>query len=700
MLAEKHSERLTDLKEKVTSAHQYFKKNAERYNEFMRFVFQSSLTNEDITKLQALNKPTIEFNIIEAIISRLRGDFAQQEPAITVMSAPNTPIESMTPEFIQLMEVLEGHMREIMSSSSTDNLQYNIYTDTLGGGYSVAEVYTDYMNSMTFDQKINVKRVFDPTLTGFDPLARESHKGDGQYCFQFFPRTEDEFTKEFGKEALEDVKFSRIDGFNWSYQNQDTNVVLVCDFYEKNKKKVKIVKISTGHVVTKKHFDDLLEMWEARGFIEQPPIIMEERWSEIEKIVRYRFCETRVLSYDETDYSFLPLVFIDGNSVEVKDAGNNSATQMTRPYAYHAKGIQKLKNFSGQTVAAEIENMVQHKFKVCIEAIPEDYLEQYRNVQQADVLMYNAFYESDPNVPLPPPMEIQRTMTPPIVESTFLGSDRVTQAILGSYDGVLGTNDQNVSGIAIREGAIHTSAAAIPYLVGYIKGLDRIATIILDLIPKYYVTPRTLPIKTIEGKRDYKIINHKDNPESIEINYNPHDLQVKVEAGVNTSIQKQVALDQIIRMMQASPLFAEFINSQGLETILDNMDIRGIDAMKAKAGEFMQQLQEQQQQQAQQTDPMQEATQMMGQVEMAKIEQRKEQAEGDLAIQSAKLAIEKQKVDAQVMQILNDIEMGDEKLILEQEKVDSENARSAVETAISLAKSHGESMEKEMGENE
>ena len=129
---------------------------------------------------------------------------------------------------------------------------------------------------------------------------------------------------------------------------------------------------STGHVVTKKHYQDLLEMWEAKGFIEQPPIILEERWSEIEKIVRYRFCESMVLSYDETDYSYLPLVFIDGNSVEVKDADNNSATQMTRPYAYHAKGIQKLKNFSGQTVAAEIENMVQHKFKVCIEAIPED----------------------------------------------------------------------------------------------------------------------------------------------------------------------------------------------------------------------------------------------------------------------------------------------------------------------------------------
>jgi hypothetical protein len=689
-LAQKHRDRLKILKTSVETSWQHFRKNSERYMDFMKFVFDTSLTNEDVTKLQTLSKPTIEFNVLEAMVSRLRGEFAKQEPGIMVRASDGVPTQKLTPDFIQMLDVIESYLREIITDSSTDGLQYNIYTDLLGGGYSVVEMFTDYINNMSFDQQIIAKRVYDPTMTGFDPLARESHKGDGNYCFQLFPKSKEEFQEEFGEEATKEMKFSRgLGPFNWSYAYEDRDVLLVCDYYEKKKKKIKVVKLSTGHVVNKVHFKELLEEWDKKGFIEAPPVILEERYSEIEHIVRYRFCETRVLAYDETDYRFLPLIFIDGNSVDIRDQDSGATMQMTRPYAYHAKGIQRLKNFSGQTVASEIENMVQHKFKVAIESIPPDYQEAYRNVQQASVLMYNAFYKDNPEVALPPPAEIQRTPTPPIVESTFLGSDRVTQAILGSYDGVLGTNDKDISGIAITQGAIQTNAASTPYLMGYIKGLNRICQIAIDLIPKYYVTPRSLPIRTPDGKRSYQIINDQKNPNSIEINYRPHELQVKVEAGVNTAIQKHVALDQIIRMTQASPLFAQFINTEGLETLLDNMDIRGIEGLKAKAMQFMEMLRKQSEQPPP-PDPMAEVAKGALEIEAMKVEQRREESEGQQAINAAKVAIEKQKVDAQVMQIINDIETKNAKLGIEQEKLDSENARTAVETAINLSKHHHE----------
>jgi hypothetical protein len=283
-------------------------------------------------------------------------------------------------------------------------------------------------------------------------------------------------------------------------------------------------------------------------------------------------------------------------------------------------------------------------------------------------------------------MEVQRIPTPPIVESTFLGSDRVTQAILGNYDSVLATNEQNVSGIAISNGSLHSGSAASPYLEGYIKGINRVCQIILDLIPKYYVTPRTIPIKKPDGKKSYQLINDKKNEKSIEINYRSHELQIKVESGVNSSIQKQIALEHIIKMMQVSPLFAQFINSQGLEVILDNLDIRGIESMKSKASEFMQMVQKQQEEEAQKPDPTTQIAQMAMEIEAMKVEQKQHQAEMENAIMTAKVAIEKQKVDAQVMQITNEIETENAKLGLEAEKVDSENARSAVEAAIELSR--------------
>lgn len=693
MIAKKHSSRLEEIKSNIQASYEYFEKNNRRYHEFMKFVFETSLTDDDQTKLDILQKPCIEFNILEAMISRLRGEFAKQEPSIVARAADGVRVEDLTPDFIKTLEVVEAHVREIFFDASNDSLEYNIYSDLLAGGYSVVEIYTDYINELSFEQNIKVERVFDPTLTVFDPLARDSHKGDGNYCAQLTPMTVDEFEKEFGEGKADGMKFQRnasLGSFNWSYQNQDQEIVLVARYFEKKKKKEPIVKLSNGHVVLKKHYDDFLKMWNDQGFIEQAPIVISERMTMIETIEKFNVCGDKILSHEKTNYKFLPLVFIDGNSVNIREAEDGATTQMTRPFVYHAKGVQRLKNFSGQTVAAEIENMVQHKFKVAVESIPEDYQDAYKNVQQASTLIYNAFYDNNPEQPLPPPMEIQRTPTPPIVESTFMGTDRVTQTILGSYDSVLGTNDKQISGVAIQQGAMQSNAAAIPYLMGYVKGLNRIAQIIIDLIPKYYVTPRSLPIMQADGKRSYQIINHPNNPQSIDLDYKANNLQIKVEAGVSSAVQKQVAIEQIIKMMQSSQLFAEFINTMGLETILDNLDIRGIEQLKAQSVVFMQQMQEAQKAQAEKGDPMlkaqQEQTQAVREIEMAKIEQQSIKAEGDMAIQAAKVAVEQKNTDIKFMQVMAQIEQGNMKVSLEQEKVDAENARSAVETAIEFSR--------------
>jgi hypothetical protein len=694
-IAKKYATRLDEIKDNIRASHNYFENNFNRYHEFLKFVFKTSLGADDETKLNILQKPIVEFNILEAMISRLRGEFIKQEPMITARAAEGIRVEDLTDDFLDTLEVIEGHLREIFFDASNDALAYNVYSDLLAGGFSVVHVFTDYINSMSFEQNIRVERVFDPTLTGFDPLARDSHKGDGSYCFQLYPKTREEFEKEFGDDSTRNMRFvrnSQMGNFNWSYISQDQEIVLLAEYFAKRKKKERIVKLSNGHTIIKKHYEEFMEMWKEEGFIEQAPIVISERETVIEVIERYLVCEDKVLTREVTSYRYLPLVFVDGNSVVIRQSENGASEQMTRPFVYHAKGIQQLKNFSGQTVAAEIENMVQHKFIVSVESIPEGYEDAYKNVQQASTLAYNAFYKDNPDVPLQPPREVQRTPTPPIVENTFMGTDRVTQTILGSYDGILGISDKQISGVAIQQGAMQSNAAAIPYLKGYIKGLNRIAQIIIDLIPKYYVTPRSLPVMKSDGKRSYQIINHPTDPTSLDLSYNPDSLQIKVEAGVSSGVQKQVALDQIIRMMQSSEIFAQFINTQGLEIILDNLDIRGIESMKAQAVKFMKQQQEAQAKAAEQGDPMQkmaeEQMKTLQEIEMAKVEQAASKAEGDHAIQAAKVANEKQLTDIKYMETMAKIQDMASKQDIEEAKLDSENARTAVEAALNVAKHH------------
>ncbi len=192
-VAARYGERLSDLKETVEKANEYFKENTNRFNEFVNFVFNTSMNQQEVAALLNTGRPTLEFNILEAYISRLRGEFAKQQPSIMVRAADGVPLSSLTPAFTETLRVLEGHLGSIFSESANDMLAYNVYTDLLAGGFSAVKVCTEYVNEMSFEQKVCVERVFDPTLCFFDPLARESHKGDGRFCGEVSPMTREAF---------------------------------------------------------------------------------------------------------------------------------------------------------------------------------------------------------------------------------------------------------------------------------------------------------------------------------------------------------------------------------------------------------------------------------------------------------------------------------------------------------------------------
>jgi hypothetical protein len=700
-LAKAHQDKLEEHKKMVEAWHQYFRFNNERFWEFTKFVCASTLSSSDIAALNTLDKPTVEFNILEAMVSRLRADFAKQEPSFEVRAADGVPLEALTPEFTRTEQVIESYLRAIFDDATNDGLQSNINSDQLIGGFSVVWVRTDYVNEFSFEQNIIVERVFDPTLTFFDPMARTSHKGDGGYCGMMIPYTKDRFIKEFGEEAAKDIKFNKSDniqGFNWSYQSQDQDIVLVAYMFEKKFKRTKIVKLSNGHVVPMDHYKELLERWD---IIEQPPVILEERWTQVESIVHYQFCENKELAFMETDYKFLPLIFVDGNSVLVRgdvstaqtgsaaDSSGGATQQMTRPYVYHAKDAQRSKNFAGQTMMAAIENISQAQFMVSVEAIPEDYQEAYKNPQQANILVYNAF-DDKTGERLDAPREVQKIPTPQIVESAFMNANATIQMTLGSYDAQQGIVGDNLSGKAIMQGAMQSDGAAGPYLINYIKAWNRIGQIVIDLIPKYYRTPRSLPIIGPDGKRSFQIVNNEEHEGNVSMDYDPHSLQIKIEAGVNSAVQKQLALDMIIKMMGSSELFNQFINTMGLEVLLDNMDIRNIDHLKSQAAEFMQQMKQQQEQAAQQPNPVEMEMETIKQIEMAKVQQRQQQAEGELSIKAAEVAVKQEVADLQYMKLMAEIEEGSVKAMASERKSDAEEARAAVDLALEMAKLHHE----------
>lgn len=698
------------IRKNIEQAHEYFKDNYERFRAYTNFIFNTTITNNEAAVLSELGKPRLEFNVLEAYINRLSGEFSKMDPAFEIKIKDNINLSDP-----RVVDVVEGHIKAAFKGGDQDDLANSIYRDMLSGGFSVAQIYTDYPDGLSFDPKIYIERVFDPTLCGFDPLARQPHKGDGRFCFQFFPMSYDEAVDMWGEKQVKHLKNKRYraNQFNWSYTNQNEKILLIAEYYCKRRKRKKVVKLTNGHVVEKNKYKKMLQEWDDQGILEQPPQIIhgKERMAVLEKIEKYTICGDTILEYKEnTNFDHLPLVFFDGNSVMIRESANSAAHHMTRPYVYQATDTQKLKNFAGQTLAHEIENMTQHKWKAPIEGIPNDkkYMEAYKNPQKASVLIYNQFKDSDPNQQVNPPQEIQRTPIPNEVTNTFQMADQTIQAILGSYDATIGVNDKDISGKAIQEGAMQSNAAAMPYTTGFLNSWNRCAQVYLNLLPKYYVTPQSVPVIKKNGKRDVYKINKKPN---VFFNYDVKCLDVKVSAGVSFAVQKQVALNSIIQLMQASEQFKEFMDEEGLHVLLDNLEIRGIDQLQSMADDFMQKKKQEKQQMAQQQAQEPSQAQIMqerNKVEAAKVQQRAQEAQQKHEIDKAKIAqdereslrdyevdsteaateaaVKQQENEMKFMEIMNKIDQSEHEQEIKEEKIDAEQTRSAVDMAINLSR--------------
>ena len=688
-VAKKYQDELSRIKKNIENAHNYFKDNYKRFNNFQKYVFKDQLGAEYRKQLEAMGKPQMEFNILEAFISKLRGEFATQEPSVEVLSDYNSSIDPKT------IEVVEGHLRHIIDESKKNGTIYNTYTNTLSGGFDVFKLWTEYAHEKSFDQVIRFGQVYSPVLTFFDPIARAPHKGDGRFCGEIFPISKEDFEAENPDIDISKIDFNRkniMGDFNWSYHNQTEKVLLKCDYYEKKKKRVKIVQIADsprlgkGITMTEKEYDQLSAKWEELQFPEPIPIIAHTRFSETEIICRYKLIENQILKYEELDYKILPLVFVDGNSAVIQEAEDGVTKQITRPYIYQAKGMQDLMNFAGNTTGQELSNIIQHQYHIYEEALPEatDYANVYANPQKGNLLVSKAFADKDQQKALSPPMVIQRQAIPPQIAETFMSAPQTIQSILGAYDAAtVQTNNPLLSGKAIERGATQSNAASMPYIVNILAALNRILEGALALIPNYYITPRTIPILDHEGKHSYQKINTNE-PDSINLNYDENVLQVRVEAGPTFGLQQDEALRQTAMLCQAMPGFADFFQKKGLKFIVKNLHIKGAEELAVLVEQYEQELaqqmkiQMQMQQQQMQNDPLR--LQVENNKMKLQLDAKKQQ--DSATIEAGKLALGQEELEIKRMALIAEIEELKNKSILEIDKHITQKTRAAVDLAI------------------
>ncbi len=519
--------------------------------------------------------------------------------------------------------------------------------------------------------------------------------------------TEEDFKARYPNHDTSRLKYSRnfdksgsLGGFNWSYKDATNAKVILCaEYFGKKKKRTKIVELANKQVMTLKKYEEEKASWNK---IEQIPIIVEERWTELETVCRYVLTEDCILDYKETNYKYLPHVKMVGSGIELTETNSNCVYEMTVPYVYHSRGAQEFKNFAGQSWANYLENMVQSQFLVKKEALPqeEEYIEGLTNPQQASLLVVNAFNENNPDQPIPEPFrEIQTPPAPPEIMAAFQAADVVTQTILGSFASNLGRNDRDLSGKAVIETASIENAAAMPYVMGYLAATKQGALITVDLMPKYILGERELPIVNVKGEKSYQSINTEGSPQ---LKYEEGALHVDIEPGVSFQVQKNQALEQIASIMQVSPVLAEFFSSEeGLPILVKNLTMHGSDELEEAIPTWMEKRKKQQAQMQQQqlmmmqNDPRMisaKAADKRAQSDMMKTQlkgqeqfQEANQQQFENQIEVARLAIDKERADNEALVAQHTASLEEEHLAIERIREETSLTNHALDAAAKLA---------------
>jgi hypothetical protein len=514
-----------------------------------------------------------------------------------------------------------------------------------------------------------------------------------------YPKLKEEVEDEYGIE-IQDSQFNAApsNGFSWFYSKgygkTKQKIVMVCDFYEK-KYKYKMMYLISDPLhpdqqitMTREEYKEMIADLEMQGSMIAPPKIIKKAKRKQTTIYNYKFIASQILEEEETDYRFLPGVFFDGNSVWIKDG-----VQMCIPYHFYAMDMQKAKNICLQHIVNEIENMRMTDVLIPKESLPaeEEYQQAWLNPQKTNAaLVYNQFNQNaSQTVPLNPPQVIGRGQVSQAVISFFEICDQSIQAILGSYDAQQGQQN-NMSGAAIQAGATQSNNAARPYIINYIESMNQVLKIFVDLMPKYYTTARTIPVMDKEGNRTFMRINDSIQNPMYKLEYDIDDLQVETKMDATFEVQRSKFLDTVTNLMKICPPINEFVGTpEGIQLILDNIEVKDISLLKEKFAEFWQNKQQQMAQMQQQQQQM--AMQMNPEINKLKIAQMNSMdKKADRRLEVMKTAMQmhsdQQKTDAMNTESQAKILVAQNQAAIAANKAQAESQRTLIDGAIALDK--------------
>ncbi|MES2218958.1 MAG: hypothetical protein V4501_11170 [Pseudomonadota bacterium] len=675
----------------------YWHPNVENFVSDTAFIHVSTNTPNDLKMLKVNKQPQIQFNITKPYVERENSKFLEMQPSFTFNIRHGFPV---TPKNIALSNALRLYFGATYRPQDNDYALAKGRKDCTNGGFSGFFIYPDYINDYTTHQKVCFKKVDNVLQMGFDPMAKEMTKCDGDFAFYREYPTLAEIKRHYGAKAAEAASTRASRNASGYPRNIDSDETVRCTYYYyKEWYKTRIVKLSTGQHMAEKLAKEVIKAWKPGRMAIKPEII------EAREVDRYRICKLvyayngYVLEHDtDTVYNELPLVYVDGQSELIaSDTTGTTMRQMTASLIKHAIDIQRTKNAMGQSIVMAAQNIGVTKWSVSLQALPQETAMQkgFFDPDTTRAVLWNEYDPKNTMNRTTPPREVSFSGATPEQFQMFTYMDQLFQSSMATYDpSAPGMANNNMSGKAIYAGDAQAQMVSQPGMLGMTAAMAQLAKIELHMMTQLIKDERQIPQTTNGTDIDYIWVN-KLEEDGISLDFDSDMFSIEVSPGVSTSLQKAQTLESIVSTAKVLPTFAQFCNDpKTIPHILGLLPGGDLDVFRLQYNEWLKKQEQQppqpnpqqiQDQLAQQKLALQgkeldfKVVQALGQNMLKK---RDQDIQVGTAILNAEVA--QAKNTANIITAIAKVDEGATEMELKQERVDAENTRSGEQALLEM----------------
>ena len=428
---------------------------------------------DDIRNARKLDKRVcLTVNLTAQHCNQVINSIRQNRPSIKV-----SPVDSGADK--KTAELLGGLIRNIQVSSAADDAHDVAAEHSIYGGEGYWRIVTEYETPDSFNQCLRIKPISNPNMVYLDPDCKELDKSDAQWGFVFEDITKEEFKREY----------PGIDPESWANDERkagwfDDENVRIADYYYLTYADDTACLLSDGSTALKSR-------------LPQGAVVVQERKT---KVKRWTWCklvgghETPV---DKVEWlgDYLPIIACIGKEVNV------NGEIVRKGLVRDLKDPARMVNFSYSETVQSLALQNKVPYMAATEAI-EGYEQIWKaaNLENRAYLPYNAYDDEGKQLPKPerqPPAILPAAQ----VDLLHLSTEQM-RAASGQQNANFGIRSEAASGVGIQRLKVQGEMATFHFPDNLARALRYEAKVLIDLIQKYYDTPRVVRILGLDGQEE------------------------------------------------------------------------------------------------------------------------------------------------------------------------------------------------------